>query len=467
MNSTLQGKPRSSSPARSACSCKSWSNRHRHENVIKAILRGAVTATPAETAVSYLLEEDQSGTSLLLWPIAAITHGIPVTFRGTHGHPLNGCSSLFGACVRTNMVINIKDIAANTAFEAVHVGLHDKGATITAPRSVMCVPFARDKNMGAAVLGVIYLASQRAHVFTRQHEVSLASLASIGAAALDRVPRICGVGLEQLFVRSTESILARTGTTGVWLQLLGAVRGLFPGDHCVVHSVDEYRRVCACIESGKTYELNVAADGNGVDAVGFAVSKDQLVAMETGDGGRAFVGRDNGCLDDAPCHILKPCWVDDGGTGKVPASVLAVPIFHGIFGTGQTITRACCVVVRRHGLCNCDALNADLCRLRVLASVSASVVERAWLRDEAVISANARDALVSIADLASTFQEHSKDSDMKDFLERAVKRAYKVVEAERITLFVVDETADQLVIAVSKDAEGLRIPSAYCGGSTS
>ena len=51
----------------------------------------------------------------------------------------------------------------------------------------------------------------------------------------------------------------------------------------------------------------------------------------------------------------------------------------------------------------------------------------------------------------------SSDS-VENTIDKAVKMAYKFVHAERITMFLVDSSTDELVLSTSKDARGLRMP---------
>ena len=191
----------------------------------------------------------------------------------------------------------------------------------------------------------------------------------------------------------------------------------FPTDRVSVHLIDEYAKEMVDINTDAVAPFAPSSSAY-AGAVGFAVEGGKMVVLQ---GELVMVDSTAGdrLVDVAeayvsPRDVTFPSWVPEG-----TEALLVAPIAHDIVLADQIITEACCAIARGGDSSSKRFANDETMVVRLLVAVAASALANVWNTEEAIVSANAREALVHISTLVGSFQDRSKDADMSVLLHQA------------------------------------------------
>jgi GAF domain-containing protein len=135
----------------------------------------------------------------------------------------------------------------------------------------------------------------------------------------------------------------------------------------------------------------------------------------------------------------------DSKTGFVTRSVLAMPVKN---PAGEVVAVIQALNKRNGGV----FLDEDVRTLSVVADTAGVTLHKATLLQDAKV---AKEASAALADVVRIANDVSKE-DVESLTVKLVAVGYRLINAERITLFLVDELRNELYCQVSQDVEGLR-----------
>lgn len=136
----------------------------------------------------------------------------------------------------------------------------------------------------------------------------------------------------------------------------------------------------------------------------------------------------------------------DTKTGFVTRTIAAVPVTdaHGdVIGVLQVINKV------EGG----PFTAGDLELLQAVGEAVALPMRKEQLLQEADAARKQSFALIDVVKVSN-----DTEADVETLMERLVEVAYRVIPAERVTLFLLDELSNELWCRVSQDAQGIRVP---------
>ena len=139
----------------------------------------------------------------------------------------------------------------------------------------------------------------------------------------------------------------------------------------------------------------------------------------------------------------------DSVPGMDAGTTLSAPVMHpkgGIMGVVHA--------VRPKG--SYEFTEEDERILKIVADNASITLRKASLLEQARKAGSRSQALVSVVKTVHDSSSVSQDLDV--FIERIVNLGYQIIDADRVTLFIIDAVRNDLFCKVSKDAKGFRVP---------